>query len=334
MNKSAIYQLLQDAVSREIVPGVSYSLIDHSMPEQHYIGLTQSRYGQPLTPDMRYDLASLTKVIVVTTRILQLIGDKKLALTDEVGHYLSNTVYPTVTIKNLLLHDSGLPADVAQPSSYADAEALKEKIKKTTLIAPIGQKTCYSDLNFIILGWIIEKIDQKDLSQSAQENIFEPLQMSHTGYLLPQDRSLFVPTEFDPNRGLIQGVVHDETAYKLGGISGNAGLFSTLSDLNRFVQMILNHGQVHDMQVLPEEAFTLWQQIQKNGRTLGWQRWSKNDLFLWHTGFTGTSLAIDLVHQTAFVCLTNRVYPTRLDRSWLKVRRLAISLFFGQPEEI
>lgn len=334
VNNSAIFEVIQNAIQDQAVYGASYSLQSNSLSEQHYIGYQGIGLDHiALTSGLEYDLASLTKVIGTTTRILQLLSQKKLALKDEIGRFIPNLSYPELTVEQLLLHDSGLPADI-KSAGYSKVELI-DKIKQSSLIYQPGTKTVYSDLGFILLGWLIQKIDG-DLAQSLQENVFKPLKMKKTGFNLKVNNpKLFVPTENVPARGgALRGTVHDEKAHLLGGISGHAGLFSTLADLNNFVSMYLHQEVFAGHEVLNSNCFSLLKSYYKNGRTLGWQRWVPTGLKIWHTGFTGTSIAIDMDQQTGFVCLTNRIYPTRQNRDWLKWRRLAIGLFFAEPEVI
>lgn len=158
--------------------------------------------------------------------------------------------------------------------------------------------------------------------------------MENTGYCINKSKSHFVPTEKTRSRGLVQGVVHDETAYMLEGISGNAGLFSTISDLKKFCLMYLQKGKYKNRTIIPSQMIDDLFKYDFMGRTLGWKRWKINKRMLWHTGFTGTSIALDLDNFSFFICLTNRINPTRKNRKWIDIRKLAISLFFNSLEEI
>lgn len=288
----------------------------------------------PLKDDDIYDLASLTKVVGVTSRILQLLGKKIIDLDDKVSKYFPQISYPDITVKNLLLHNSGLAADLCNVYSYANKDEMIAAIFKQKLVYPTGTDMVYSDLNFILLGMIIEKVDEESLDKSLKTHVFEPLEMNNTGYCLNENKRNFVPTEKTDKRGLIQGEVHDETAYMLNGVSGNAGLFSTIGDLKNFCIMYLQKGKYKGKTIIPSDMIDTLFNYNFMGRTLGWQRWNKNSKTLWHTGFTGTSIALDLDHSTFFICLTNRVNPTRKNQKWINVRRLAVSLFFNSPEQL
>lgn len=334
-NTQGIAALMHNALADQAAFGVSYALIGPDQNELHYLGMQGSGPDAlPLTPNMQYDLASLTKVVGTTTRLLQLLAAGTIQLADPVGKYVPDLAHPQLTIEQLLLHNSGLPADIPNALTMT-AEELTAKIKQAPLANAPGTKFVYSDLGFIQLGWVIQQVDG-DLAASLRENVFSPLGMKQTGFNPDQsDLNVFVPTEDVPARGgVLRGVVHDEKAAVLHGISGHAGLFSSLTDLNQFVRMYLNHGYCRDQQILPTSVFDWFRQIHFQGRTLGWQCWRPGGDLLWHTGFTGTSIALDLTHQTGFVCLTNRVYPTRTNLRWLTWRRLAVSLFYNRLEDI
>lgn len=335
-NSNEISMLMRQAIQDKATPGVSYLLEDmrHKSLETNFMGYKTYDKDSPVEARNFYDLASLTKVIGTTSRIFQLIGDNKIKIDDDIKEYLPKVNYPNVTIKNLLMHNSGLVADLSNVYSYSSKDEIIKAIYNQSLVYPTGKDMIYSDLNFILLGLIIEKVDGMSLDKSLNENLFQPLEMSDTGYCLKKKKSQFIPTEFTKERGIIQGQVHDETAYMLDGVSGNAGLFSTVEDLKKFCEMYLNNGEYKGKEIIP--ANMLQQLFKYNfcGRTLGWQRWNTDSKTIWHTGFTGTSIAINFDNDSFFVCLANSINPTRKNKKWISIRRLAISLFFNQTEKI
>ena len=335
-NTNEISMLMKQAINDCATPGISYALgdIKNKTVETSFLGYKTYDKKIPLKDDDIYDLASLTKVVGVTSRILQLLGKKIIDLDDKVSKYFPQISYPDITVKNLLLHNSGLAADLCNVYSYANKDEMIAAIFKQKLVYPTGTDMVYSDLNFILLGMIIEKVDEESLDKSLKTHVFEPLEMNNTGYCLNENKRNFVPTEKTDKRGLIQGEVHDETAYMLNGVSGNAGLFSTIGDLKNFCIMYLQKGKYKGKTIIPSDMIDTLFNYNFMGRTLGWQRWNKNSKTLWHTGFTGTSIALDLDHSTFFICLTNRVNPTRKNQKWINVRRLAVSLFFNSPEQL
>lgn len=334
-NIGLIDSLIRDSVHTKDIQGASYSFISHDEMTNHYIGYqSDDSEDVPLRPDMIYDLASLTKVIGTTTRIFQLLGDGVITLKDPISKYIPDLSYPEITIENLLMHNSGLPADVKNKHTLNKINLIA-KVKESQLNSEPGEKVQYSDLGYILLGWIIKNIDG-NLANSLRKNVFKPLDMNRTGYN-PQnfDTSMIIPTEYQNDRGgLLCGQVNDYKAYVLNGVSGHAGLFSSLNDLNKFVSMYLNDGRFNNQQIIKNNVLEMLKDHYQSGRTLGWQEWEPNSMKLWHTGFTGTSLAMDLNEKKGFVCLTNRVYPDRSKTGWIKTRRLAMGLFFDEPEVI
>ena len=195
-----------------------------------------------------YDLASLTKVIATTSAVMRLYEDGRLKMDDFVVRYIpefGNRGKEKITIRNLLLHDGGLPAFKALFLTCKSPQEVLDSVYQTEMIYPTGDSTVYSDFDFILLGRIVEKITGKTLDEFVRESFFKPLGMSHTMYKPPEVLwENVAPTEFDGSfrRSLVHGVVHDENAYALGGVSGHAGLFSNANDLAIYLQMILQKG--------------------------------------------------------------------------------------------
>jgi CubicO group peptidase (beta-lactamase class C family) len=229
---------------------------------------------------------------------------------------------------HLLTHTSGLPPytdakeagkKLGDPCTTADLARLIAEIPKES---PVGTKFVYSCLNYITLAHIVHKVTGKTIAEFAAEEIFKPLGMTRTFYRPPEALiSSCVPTEV-VNGAPLRGVVHDPLARLQGGISGNAGLFSTADDLAVFAQMLLNKGQYDGVRVLSpltvERMTEIYPKVGESGRGLGWDLDSdyatvRGDLFgpasYGHSGYTGTSIWIDPETQTTVVFLTNRVHP-------------------------
>ena len=222
---------------------------------------------------------------------------------------------------------------ISVPPLDADNLAL---VLREPLVNEPGTKVVYSDLGFILLGEIVERLTGQDLGSFAKAEIFEPLGMNHTMFEPPGSfRKLIPPEERDAEgrKGLIQGQVHDGNAFAMGGVSGHAGLFSTAGDLAIFAQTMLNGGIYAHHRLLERstiEQFTAPVKIDNSTRTLGWDTpadtTSSGHYFsassFGHTGFTGTSIWIDPEKQLFVILLTNRVYPTRDDIKIREVRPL------------
>lgn len=231
-------------------------------------------------------------------------------------------------------------------------EALIDSVMAESLLYAAGTESRYSDLGMITLMLIIEEVTGQDFSTYTREQIYEPLGMYDTGFRTTGAADAgVVPTEQDETfRGrLIQGEVHDETAWILGGVSGHAGLFSTASDLAKLGYMLVNEGQINGEQFLEAETIRLFTDApdaEKSTRALGWDTKSPEGYSsageefgpnsFGHTGFTGTSFWVDPDEDLFVILLTNRVYPTRENRKITQVRPkvadIAHGAIIGPPE--
>jgi len=287
--------------------------------------------------DMIFDLASMTKPIATAASILILVEQGRLNLWDKVKEYLPGFVpykkeeksdSEDARIWHLVTHTSGLPpyADVGEIKklygSPCPRDSLMDYISKLPKTDPPGKVFLYSCLGYISLAYIIEKITGMNIAEFSKKHIFNPLGMKHTLFMPPDSLyALCVPTEVIDGKPLI-GTVHDPLARLQGGISGNAGLFSSADDLSVFAQMMLNKGSFQGIRILSpltvERMTSVYPRAAFAGRGLGWDldsAYSTNqgDLFgensYGHTGYTGTSIWIDPDTQTFIIFLTNRVHP-------------------------
>ncbi|MCX8056613.1 MAG: beta-lactamase family protein [Ignavibacteria bacterium] len=290
---------------------------------------------KPMTTETIFDLASLTKPIATATSIMILLERGQLSLEDEVRKYIpefkpyidENGKEYHAKIYHLLTHTSGLP-------DYTNADSIKAKfgfpapegtvqtICNLPRFAPPGKEFKYSCLGFITLAEIVKRITGKNIAEFSRENIFKPLGMNKTTYNPDEElKKLCAPTEFR-NGKMTCGEVHDPLAYIQGGISGNAGLFSTGNDLAIYAQMILNKGEYNGKRILGTKTVELmtsiFPKVEFAGRGLGWDINSsymqqRGDIFeigsIGHTGFTGTSIHISLKENIFIIILTNRVHP-------------------------
>jgi CubicO group peptidase (beta-lactamase class C family) len=293
-----------------------------------------------------WDLASLSKVVGMTSGMMQLVSEHKVDLDAPVQRYFPNWTGPNkerVTIRHLLTHTSGLPAFKAYDEITHDPDSLAKLMFSTPLDTLPGVRMVYSDIGAYMAGRVLEKVSGETLDAYVHNHVFEPAGMHETMYKPPASLlARIAPTEVDPRRGgLVRGKVHDERAYYLGGVSAHAGIFSSTHDLARFAQMYLNDGVIDGVRVLPSaqiRQFTAFVDSTFSNRGIGWQKpdlpgmrftnpssaWAghlmSNQAF-GHTGFTGTSIAIDPPHDIFIVLLTNRVNPTRANNKITAVRR-------------
>jgi serine-type D-Ala-D-Ala carboxypeptidase len=274
-----------------------------------------------------YDLASLTKVIGTTTAAMILYDEGKLDLDEKVRHYLpefGGGEKDLITVRELLEHRSGLPAGRDLWRHAHTPEAARQLVLDTPLEYRPDQGQVYSDLGADILGWVIEAVAGEPLDCFLAERVFQPLGMNDTGFR-PSDslRYRVAPTEVSPPRGYpLQGEVHDENAFALGGVAGHAGLFATATDLAVFAQMMLNGGIYNGVRIISDSTVRLFTERASGDRALGWEvadgkHGAGNYLgagAYGHTGFTGTSIWIDPEREMFVILLTNRVHAARVRR--------------------
>jgi len=315
-------EILRQAVDEGKIPGAQLSVFHDGITEEFNVGKTNVFDETSLvTSQTLYDLASLTKVVSTTTLALIAIQEGKLHLEDPVDLYLAGLRHHDVTIKHLLTHTSGLCADDKKYRSVQSPKEMLEFILQKDLDFVPGSFVEYTDFGYILLGFILDKI-YGNLEDAVEDKILRPLTMTDTCFnpLKKGLASRCAPTELTLDRGLIQGEVHDGKAFRMNGVSGNAGLFSNATDLMKFAQCLLQGGTP----ILNPKTHQLLLSCATDGlnlrRTLGWQFSDHgvshfgdhaSDLTLFHTGFSGTSLCLDFRRQVAIVLLTNRVHPKR-----------------------
>jgi len=277
-----------------------------------------------MTIDTVFDLASLTKPVATATSVMHLVEQGKLNLDQKVVEIIptfTGNGKENITVRQLLIHQSGLIADNSLRDYLDGPEKAFERIDALKLTAEPGTKFIYSDVGFIMLGRIVEVISGVPLNEYAAKHLFEPSGMTETGYLPEKSlHSRTAPTERRDGKWM-QGEVHDPRAYELNGVAGHAGLFSTAQDLSRYATMMLNGGKIDGRQVLKPETIELMiapHEVSRGVRGLGWDiqsPYSSNrgdqlsERAFGHGGFTGTVLWIDPDKDIFFIFLSNRLHP-------------------------
>lgn len=316
--------IVEDAIRQGQIPG-AVLLVWHN-GEVVYRKAFGYRSLEPMrsamSVDTIFDIASLTKVVATTTAIMQLVEEGKVRLNDPVVRYLpefGQNGKQEVTVRELLTHFSGLPKDVPLNYEWRGRDTGYKLAFFSELEFPPGAHFKYSDVNFIVLGAIVEHVSGMTLDAYCQKNIFTPLGMMHTRFLPPASwLPSIAPTQYDEHNRMLHGIVHDPTARRMGGVAGHAGVFSTADDLSKFAQALLKGSSI--LQPLSIEKMTTPQQPPTAAilHGFGWDidsPYSSNRGELLpvgsfgHTGFTGTSIWIDPVTQTYIILLTNAVHP-------------------------
>lgn len=321
-------QIVEGQIAAGRIPGAVVLIGDstHVFYRQAFGQRTTTPSREPMTLDTEFDLASLTKVIATTTAIMQLAEAGRIDLDAPVARYwpaFGSYGKEAVKVRDLLAHTSGLRPDLPARPSHTGREGVLSAIAAQRLRNAPGAQVIYSDLNFVVLGELVERITHSPLDAYCRAHIFGPLGMRDT-FFLPDARQAARSAPTIANKaGMLRGRVHDPTAQWMGGVSGNAGLFSTADDLARFAQMVLNQGRAGTRQILrPASIATLASAASPLDtvpwRGLGWELAApfvpNHDRLppigvIGHTGYTGTGLWIDLVTRQFIVILSNRVYP-------------------------
>jgi beta-glucosidase-like glycosyl hydrolase/CubicO group peptidase (beta-lactamase class C family) len=313
--------------------------------------------GRQTTPTSIFDLASLSKVVGTTTAAMMLVGEGLVDLEAPVASYLpgwsrGDARKDRVTVRQLLLHRTGLPPFRRWFFELEGLEAYKDAVANEPLEGEPGGETLYSDIGVMTLAWVIEEVAGQSLDEFLQERLWDPAGMRETRYL-PEStlRPRIAATELDTiwRNELVWARVHDENADAMGGIAGHAGLFSTAVDLSAFARMMLNGGHLpacepgeeggepcparrsESRSIVPAEMVELFtrRHDDSSSRALGWdtpsERSSGGDYLtssaFGHTGYTGTSIWLDPELDLWVVLLTNRVHPTRENQKHIPLRR-------------
>ncbi|HPI37026.1 MAG TPA: serine hydrolase [Ignavibacteriaceae bacterium] len=333
---SYIDSVVNTAIANNNIPGAVVLVgKDNSLVYKKAFGKRSLKpVVEEMTEETIFDMASVTKSVATATAVMILVERGKLTLTDEVRKFIPGfTPYIDekekeyhARIYHLLTHTSGLPAytdthEIVSKYGIPAPAGTIETIAGLKKNSKPGKEFVYSCLGFITLAEIVKRISGVTIDIFTEREIFNPLGMKNSFYFVPKGKiGLCAPTEMR-NGEMIRGVVHDPLAWIQGGISGNAGLFSTGDDIAVFAQMMLNKGEYNGKRILGtrtvETMSSIYPPVMNAKRGLGWDvdsdyMWHRGDIFkkncYGHTGFTGTSLLLVPEHNLFIVVLTNRVH--------------------------
>jgi CubicO group peptidase (beta-lactamase class C family) len=335
---------MNEAIVAHKLPGaVVHIEHDGAVYEQAYGRLSYEPDARAVNVHTLFDAASLSKVLSTAPSVLKLAEEGRIDLDAKLVSYFpecANGGKDAITIRHLLTHSSGLPSGLPpKPAWHGDAAA-HELACKQVVTHPPGTFFRYSDINYVLLGQLVQKVSGMPLNEFARTHLYEPLKMLDTGYLplkrLGSDaQALIAPTQKGKEGGetahgdlapgqLLQGVVHDPTARRMDGVAGSAGVFTTVHDVARYARMLLQGGELDGVRVLSQESVRLMTTAQSPAgiealRGLGMDINSpyavrpRGTVFpvgsYGHTGFTGCILWIDPQARAFYVLLSNRVYP-------------------------
>lgn len=292
---------IHEHITHKVYPGASLALFSQGVWQEWYLGTQDGR--RPVMPGLVYDLASVSKVVGVGQLVIRLICEGVLELDAPLSQYYPDFVREEVTIRQLLTHTSGLDPYIPNREQL---EARELRAALHHLSVTDDRSFHYTDVNFLLLGFLLEHLTGKDLGTLCREQIFRPLGMERTSFG-PVEGA--VPT----SRWGLAGVVHDPKARVLGCHAGSAGLFSTVADLQVFLEWCLK-----------EEGFPLCQDYgfdPKRERSLAWD---KKGEWLSHTGYTGTFISYNRFSQQAVIFLSNRTFEKDDRPQWKKDRNFLI----------
>lgn len=325
-----VEQVFQEAIKAGKTPG-AVAAIGHK-GQVVWKGVFGQRalvpHPEAMTWDTLFDMASLTKVLITAPAIMQLYEHGLVQLDIPVCHYLpafTGQGKQNITVRQLLTHYSGLPPDLDLSTPWTGRNTAIQMALSCAPIHSAGEQFVYSDINFILLGLIVEKLSGLTLQDYATRNILNPLKLQRTFFIpTPALYSTIAPTQYDENNVLLRGVVHDPTTRRMGGVAGHAGLFSCADDMIHYATALLRKraGHSSDFPLKTETLIMMSTPQQPAGkadqRGLGWDiathySTPRGDYFpaesFGHTGFTGTSLWLVPQTESFVLILTNRVHP-------------------------
>jgi CubicO group peptidase (beta-lactamase class C family) len=336
MSKQHVDSLMKQAVAKEIFPGGVLLVAEKQkivfFKAYGYAHLSSHR---PMTKETIFDLASLTKPLSTALAVMKLILYDQIELEDPLSQIMpefERTDKAEIKLKNLLYHDSGLPdyrpyyktlEGIARDSRR---NALRKLLVQEPLINPIGKKVIYSDLGFMILAWVVERISNQRLDHFVADEIYQPLGLNNLFFIsrnLAESRGHFAATENCPwRKKILEGQVHDENAYVVGGVEGHAGLFGTADNIYRLLVELLSiyRGERKSALFHKDLLHRFFKRLPGTDKALGFDTpgvtdsscgrgFSQNSIG--HLGFTGTSFWMDLERSVIVILLTNRVHPSR-----------------------
>ena len=319
-----LVRVLVDSLSEGFPAGVSLSVVDRTGVLVRAWGGVATRvpHDEPIEPDTLFDLASLTKVVVTTTLALWLEQEGRWRLSDPLSRWLEDFEPRDLTLRQVLTHTSGIIAHRPFFELGRRPAAIRRAVYEEASRARPNRSVLYSDLNFMLAGWAIERCTGETLDHLFSRVVTQPLGMGDTRFRPgARLRARCAATELDSDQrlepGLVRGEVHDGNAWALGGVAGHAGLFSSAEDLSTFVGELLDPRRHRVLTAAtlrrmarpqagapPDVRATAWRLEPQ-----GWGPWPTGTI--WHTGFTGTSLLVSPGADLAVVLLSNAIHPTR-----------------------
>ncbi|MGL9729001.1 serine hydrolase domain-containing protein [Enterococcus sp. DIV0756] len=320
-------QLIEEKMQEGVFPGAVVRFIESENDENYVLGNAQVEPTiVSMQEDFLFDVASLTKVVCTTTIMLKLKEAGKVSWDQSLHSLLPDFQNETITLRHLLTHTSDIQTYIPNRDQL-NAQELRTAYLNLQPGEELGEVVKYTDAGTILLGFLIEKLYQKDVIDVFKQEVLQPLGMSDSLFLPQAPYDKIVPTEKLSDGTILKGMTHDPKARVLAEHAGNAGLFTNMKDLSKFAKMYLKLGRVSDMIYLHDKTvqeLLCDQTPTGNGaRSIGWDlKYSPLDRspLLFHTGYTGTFLMLDVIKKSAFIFLSNRVHTEDHRASYVKHR--------------
>ena len=321
---------IREFMNNGVYPGFSVAFIEGEEVEKIVEGTLTKESDADLVEDgLFYDLASVTKAFVTSTLLVQMVERREINLDESIIKWFPNAD-KRVTLRHLITHTSGLRGYIENRNELA-SDALIEALASLPVTETFHHTVKYTDTGFVLAGIILEKEFGKPIADLFDERIARPLKLTATYGPVPSEGC--VPTAFEERRGrLLQGEVHDPKASILQRRCGSAGLFATLDDCITLVQLYLHDGKWREFEYCSAEMMQSllkdWTPTRQAGRSLGWDIDRVGEqIWLRHTGFTGTTVLMNLTTKQAIILLTNRIYQYEDTPSYNQLREELIRLY-------
>lgn len=334
-------RLIEAKLQKGVFPGTVFCFIEGEEEEVNVLGSAQVEPTEiAMQEELLFDVASLTKVVCTTTVMLKLKEAGKLSWDQTLHELLPEFQNETITLRHLLTHTSDIQTYIPDRDQL-NAEELRAAYLTLQPGGRLGEVVQYTDAGTILLGFLIERIYQQDAIEVFKEDVLQPLGMADSVFLPQPPYDRIVPTQKLADGTILKGLTHDPKARVLGSHAGNAGLFTNMKDLSKFAKMYLNLGRVSDIIYLHDKTvFELLHDqtpTQEGKRSIGWDlKFSPLDQspLLFHTGYTGTFLMLDVVKKSAFIFLSNRVHTEDHRESYVAHRDDILACYLNERVKI
>ncbi|USS86854.1 beta-lactamase family protein [Fructilactobacillus cliffordii] len=322
---------IRQMIADQTIPGASYAMVTGLNVQSFVQGYQQLQpTTQPLRENQLYDLASLTKVMGTLPVMMKLLEQQKVGIDDSITNYLPEWKHPQVTIRHLLTHTSNIEGYIPNRNQL-NMNQLRTALLGLDVGPDLGHKMHYQDVNYIFLGWIAGVVCGLPIQPLIKHMVLEPLGLIDSTF--HPDVRKTVPTTYDEQTGTNRvGQVHDPKAQILGSDCGSAGLFSSLRDVTRFAQWMLQltpPGKVYTPEIFAD-MYKDQTPMQDGSRSFGWRLGNyQGHRYIWQGGYTGTLLLLVPGRKSALVFLSNRVHP-QVNEHFMAARNRMIDSYLAE----